>query len=461
MNNKIISAGSIALILSQSLSAREGKETNHPNILIITCHDLGQHLGCYGRETVNSPNLDRLALKGVRFSNYYSTTPLSSPARGSLFTGRYPQSNGLMGLIHEPFNWTLNPDEKLLPQILKEYGYETLLIGYTHLSRDIYRLGFDKRLSERCLMDETISESVKFVSDRKKTDKPFFVKLGLKEVHYPYDHGVDSTRGIYIPGYLVGNPVTREEFARFQGDIQVMDKALGQVFDALEKNKQIADNTLIIFTSDHGIGFAGAKWSPRKAGIEVPLIIYRPNSVFTNGKVITQLTSNVDVVPSLLEYLGIPVPANIQGRSFYPVVSGKTTEGQRKYAFAQYTPDLRRDNTSRTVIGDRYQLIWYFESGRRPVYPIDINPIKYNNHTEREAIRGTRNAYELYDLQNDPLEFNDIAQLPENKKIVEEMANALLDWMKKVDDPLLKGPTVTPAYTESVKILNTFGDDRK
>ena len=108
--------------------------TAKPNILFITCHDLGRHLGCYGVPTVHTPELDRLAASGVRLTRAFATAPSCSPSRAAIATGRYPHANGVMGLAHPPFGWDLHPGERHLAQLLGDAGYDTHLFGFQHVS---------------------------------------------------------------------------------------------------------------------------------------------------------------------------------------------------------------------------------------------------------------------------------------------------------------------------------------
>jgi len=423
-----------------------------PNIVVITVHDLGQHLGCYGITSVQSPNLDKLASKGIMFKNFYSTSAVSSPGRGSLLTGRYPQSNGLMGLTHAPWWWKLNSNEIHIAELLKNNGYKTTLIGLTHVGEPV-RLGFEKHLSPKNNPEETVLETANIFNTARKTDKPVFLKIGFTEVHSPYKHGTDSAKGIFVPGYLMATSEIRQEFAKYQGDIKFMDECVGKILNAIEKS-ELADNTIIIFTSDHGIGFPGAKWTARKAGIEVPFIIYRPNSIFSGGKIFYEIMSNVDVLPTLLEYAGFSIPDNIEGVSFNKFIAGELKVSPRRSSFAQYTADMKRDNQSRTVISGKYQLIRYFDAGRSVGYPLNISPSRFAAHIERENTTGSRPYFQLYNIEDDPFELADIGADKANAEIVVKLSKELMGWMKSVNDPLLSGPIATPYYEKAMEDFN-------
>lgn len=422
---------------------------------MITCHDIGQHLGCYGVASVQTQNLDKLASKGVRFDNFYSTSAICSPGRGSLHTGRYPQSNGLMGLIHSPWSWKLNSSESHSAKIFKKYGYESTIIGYNHLSPDPLSLGYDKALAQENDPYETVRETKKFIENAHKAAKPFFVKVGFREVHRPFKNGVDTKKGVFIPKWLQPTPKIKEDFAAFQATIKFFDECVGEILDYLETSS-IADNTLVIMTADHGIPYPGAKWTVRKAGIEVPFIAYQPNTVFSGGKVFSEVMSNVDVLPTILNYIGEKIPDNMEGFSFMKLISGKTTNGPRREAFAQFTPDMKRDNTSRSVITEQYHLIRYFDAGRTVEYPAGVDPHAFAGHEQRCRTLETRPFVQLFDIKNDPYELNDIANEPENRIIVDDFSKRLLCWMKEVKDPLLNGPVKTPYYEKAMHDLNGF-----
>ncbi|MBD3374592.1 sulfatase-like hydrolase/transferase [candidate division KSB1 bacterium] len=449
--------GMSAAVLPSALAGAK-PDRRQPNILMITCHDLGQHLGCYGIDTVHTPNLDRLAARGMRFANFYSTSAVCSPGRASLHTGRYPQSNGLMGLTHAPWWWRLNDGERHTAKLLKDNGYRTVLIGYQHIDRDHPdRLGYETVLSEQSVASETVRAAKDFIHSAGNMDKPFFAKVGFKEVHRKFTHGTDTSKGVFIPGYLQNTPVIRDDLAAFQATIKYFDEQVGEILDALDAS-DAADNTLVIMTSDHGIPYPGAKWSVRKAGTEVPLIMYQPDTLFSGGKVIEQIMSNVDVLPTLLDYLEAEIPGNIQGVSFMPFLKDETDAPPRTCVYSQYTPDMKRDNLSRSVMTERYHLIRYFDQGRTVDYPVDVVPQVFASHEQRCKTRGTRPFYQLYDIKEDPWELHDLGSEPEYADVVAELSAQLLDWMQQVDDPLLEGPLRTPYYDRALQsLLNGAG----
>ncbi len=230
-------------------------ESPRPNILLVHCHDLGQFLHCYGVKTVQTPNLDRLAAEGVRFSQSFCTAPRCSPSRASLFTGRWPHSNGVMGLCHANFAWDLNPDERHMAQILREAGYATAAVGVIHeTASDFKRCGYERHappVSARPATDAAIELLREF---RDTAEKPFFLCVGFVEPHrlayrepnwpgaLPGDNSFpgpalkpDSTLGVDIPGYLRDTEGTRRELAGLQGAVRHVDTQFGRLMARPER----------------------------------------------------------------------------------------------------------------------------------------------------------------------------------------------------------------------------------
>ncbi|MCX7600054.1 MAG: sulfatase, partial [Armatimonadetes bacterium] len=289
-----------------------------------TCHDLGQHLGCYGAATVNSPNLDRLAGEGVRFSSSFCVAPSCSPSRAAIATGRYPHSNGVMGLCHGNFAWDLHPAERHLAGILAEAGYRTVLAGVQHETRRPHDMGWQEVLGGRHA-GEVAEGAARWLRQTGCRSQPFYAQIGFFEPHrmfHTFGPDPDHSRGVTVPPWLVDEPSAREEFAGYQGAIRTMDSAVGQVLAALD-DLGLRDNTMVIFTTDHGMPFPRAKCSLYDPGISVALIIRWPSRGWAGGRVFAEMISNVDYLPTILDAVGVPIPENVQGRSFAPLLDGR------------------------------------------------------------------------------------------------------------------------------------------
>jgi arylsulfatase A-like enzyme len=396
--------------------------------------------------------LDGLAVKGIRFANYFATDCVCSPSRGCILTGRYPQANGLMGLTHEPWNWRLNEGERHLAAILKDAGYATTLVGLQHVTRDDpHRLGYDKVLSRKRVAEETVQAAREELRNAGEGRRPFFMKVGFFEVHRPFKVGKDTEKGVAIPHHLQDTPEIREDLAQFQGTIRFFDRCVGRILEALEASA-VARETLVVFTADHGIPYPGAKWTLFDPGIETPLIMYQPGTAMAGGKVFEQLMSNVDFLPTLLDLVDVDRPDNLHGHSFRRVIEGSQAQSRRREVYAQRTSHALYDNLSRCVRTGRYKLIRYFEPGRTVIYPTDAVPQRVAEHVERPRRKsGRRPVVELYDLRTDPHERDNLAQRPEYAGTVRELSDKLWAWMERVGDPLLEGPLRTPYYEEAMQ----------
>ncbi len=432
--------------------------SDRPNILFVTSHDIGRHLGCYGVETVHTPRFDAFAAEGVRFEAAYCTAPQCSPSRSSLFTGRWPHSNGVLGLTHSYFAWDLHDDERHLAAILNDAGYVTAGAGVIHEAADDARPGFGRVLCGQVADAYALNAPViRFLRDERPQDRPFYLQVGYFEPHRTeigFGAPPDTARGVTIPPYIADEPSAREDFAYFQGAIRRLDGAFGQLLDVLDE-QGLADNTLVIFTADHGIPFPRAKCSLYDAGLEVALMMRWRGGPWGAGDTVPALVSNIDVFPALLELLGLPVPDNVQGRSFLPLLRGDVTR-QRDAIFAEMTYHDYTD-PRRCIRTERYKLIVNFtaafsfmdpsqqwRSKTITVYP--ENP-KFDYHV----------PVELYDLHSDPLERHNLAQVPEYVTVRDELLARLHTWMQETGDPLLDGIPTPPMHDYALRALRGGG----
>ncbi len=425
-----------------------------PNIVFIDCHDLGRHLGVYGRDTVPSPHLDILAERGICFERSFCTAPQCSPSRAGLFTGRYAHANGMFGLAHEPFNWSLNPHEIHLARRFQNAGYRTALIGVQHVtSHDesaVRRLGFDHVQLETDAL-EIPGQIRTYLSDGGQS--PFFLNIGFMIPHRdPVGHyhqaPPDNSLGVSVPGYLPDSDDVRDEFVQLQGVIRQLDDAVGGIWSVLDE-LGLLDDTWIIFTTDHGLAMPRAKCTLFDPGIETALIMYAPGLGLTGGTRYPQLISNVDIVPTIIEMLDLSQPENLHGRSFAPLLRNESYQPRREI-FAEKTFHTAYE-PQRAVRTERFKLIWNAEAGiitvpgdvrQSPAYPRMLDELT----TERPV-------FEFYDLEQDPVELENRIQGLEYAREAEALRQVLLDWMQDTGDPLLKGPISSPFYDQSLQQL--------
>jgi arylsulfatase A-like enzyme len=415
-----------------------------PNIILIHWHDLGRYLNCYGHQDVLSPSLDRFAAEGVVFENHFGTAPLCTPSRGSLFTGRYPHSNGLQGLAH--LGWSYNSGEKTLTDYLNEAGYQTTLIGVQHESADTSTLGFDEVVEpEACSWGFNLLPYVEEFFGRAHED-PFFVSIGFYDVHregrraYPPELfppvELDS---VEIPGYLEDSPGAREDFAGLVSCIEQADRSFGRVMDQIRQSGYDR-NSWIIFTTDHGIAFPRAKGTLYDPGTETAMMMQFP-AAFDGGQRIASLTSHVDVLPTVMDALGIPASDCIQGRSFWPILKGEQ-ESVRSAIFTEKMYHGHYDPI-RAVRTDRYKLIHNFEPSPALCMSADVLWSPTARDMNRDYLE-LRAEYELYDLQTDPFEKNNLIDDPNLMDIAGQLKEQLEQWMQATKDPLLHGPVPAP-----------------
>ncbi|WP_231982289.1 sulfatase-like hydrolase/transferase, partial [Mycobacterium sp. E183] len=277
------------------------------NVLIVHWHDLGRYLGVYGHPDVDSPRLDRLAAEGIRFTRAHATAPLCSPSRGSLFTGRYPQSNGLIGLAHH--GWEYRSGVRTLPQILTDAGWYSALFGMQHETSYPQRLGFDEFDVSNSYCEYVVDRASDWLRDGTEdlAGQPFLLTAGFFETHRPYPRDryepADSA-GVDPPDYLPDTPEVRDDLASFYGSITTADAAVGRLLDTLAESG-LDDSTWVVFFTDHGPAFPRAKSTLYDAGTGIGMIIRPPTGRALPPRVYDELFSGVDLLPTLLGLLGV------------------------------------------------------------------------------------------------------------------------------------------------------------
>jgi arylsulfatase A-like enzyme len=426
-----------------------------PNIVLLIAHDLGRHIGPYGWAKGQSPALTRLAAESARFDAHFVTSPGCSQSRSSLVTGRYPHSNGQFGLAH--LGWTLHRGEQLLPDLLRGAGYRTALVGIWHL-HDWTLSAFDdvaedvstRDSSPEGAADVASSRAAQWIRDRGPNDRRFYLHVGFWETHRPFC-GTDAERQAAdriaiergdTPSYLPDNEPTRREFAELHQSVARADDGVARVLSAIE-DAGLRENTLVLFTADHGLPFPRAKGTLYDPGIAVALLCRWPGRIAA-GSTVGALTSNVDVAPTLLEAAGVEVPGRMQGESFFAHLTGGSEPSLRDAVYAEKTYHEHYD-PMRCLRTERYKYIRNFAERPRLVLASDIyNSPTRQSMTDDEALWSHRPEEELYDLHTDPEEHVNLAGDARHSETLHSLRSRLFEWMQSTEDPLLEGPIPRP-----------------
>jgi N-sulfoglucosamine sulfohydrolase len=429
-----------------------------PHVVVITMHDLGRHVHALGARTVVSPSLDALIDDGVAFVSAFATAPQCSPSRAALHTGRYPHATGVLGLSQPPYDWRLNAPEHHIASVLRAHGYRTELIGLQHVTPDRSDLAFDRVAAQQPIAD--LAESTtRVLEDLAERDEPFYLEVGVFEPHRPWDYGgatPDDSRGADIPSYLPQVPEAVDEVTSLQGAIREMDAGIGRIIEALESTG-LADDTILIVTTDHGLALPGAKSTLYDAGLETLLVLRWPHGNLSGGRRVDALTSNVDVVPTLLDLLDLPHPPWLQGVSLVPVLRGEQDE-VRDVVFAEKTFHTRYEPMRGLRTRDR-KVIVNFEIGSNIDVPGEVRRGALYG-TLAANFAGARPHVELYDLDSDPLEQDNVAESPEHLAELRELLARLAAWMRDTNDPLIDGPVASPFAAKARALLSGLDEDR-
>lgn len=434
-----------------SANSPGGTPAKRPNIVLVTCHDLGQHIGCYGIPTVHTETLDSIAANGVRFSRSFATSTGCSPSRSSLATGRYPHSNGVLGLTHGYYEWDLHTNERHMARQLGNAGYFPALFGFQHVTSRPEAMGFRKIFPRH--EGATVAKNLQEFLAGDRPDQPLYIEINFMEPHRPFSMGgakPDDSLGVTVPPYLKRNEASVAEFAEIQGAIRKTDENVRGVWNAL-KEANLLDDTMFIFTTDHGIAFPRAKGTLYDPGIETALIIAWPGGGAVGGRVEDAMISGVDLLPTLLDVAGAPTPHDVQGRSFLHLLSGKPYE-RRDAIFVEKTFHDKY-NPMRAIRTERYKFIARMEVNSAVEVPGEIMTGATFKSMVNDTIRPAGQRFELYDLEADPVERVNLSGKPEVAEIERTLRRRLLAWMEETDDPLLKGPVASPFYYETMRQL--------
>lgn len=413
------------------------------NILYLHTHDTGRYIEPYGY-AVPTPNLMNLAKEGTLFRQAFCAAPTCSPSRAALLTGMAPHNNGMLGLTHRGFQ--LHDYGKHLVSFLNGHGYETALCGIQHEAPDTGMIGY-RRVMDPVKREDHEHQDVSRAYEaaayiRENREQPFFLSLGLFNTHRDFPERDPGINPNYVqpPFPFADTRENREDMARYVTSAGIMDRCVGIVMDALkEAGKE--DNTLVIFTTDHGIAFPHMKSSLYDTGIGVALIMKKPGTVKA-GYAEDALVSQIDLFPTLCDLLGLQKPEGLQGVSLLPLLQEKTDK-VRDEIFAEVSFHAAYEPL-RCIRTERYKLIRWFDDHDRLV-PANMDDSPPKASMVKEGLLETRRDKDaLYDLYLDPVERVNVVNEERYQGVYLELAGRLLGWMEQTDDPLLHGRVPKP-----------------
>jgi len=409
-----------------------------PNIVYVHSHDTGRHVQPYGHQ-IQTPNIQRLADQGLLFRQAFCAAPSCSGSRACLLTGQWAHVNGMTGLAHR--GWKLNDYGRHIVHPLRKAGYWSALIGEQHVSEEPSVLGYDHVVDVGTTKVHSIAPAALQLL-RSRPPQPFFLSIGFFETHREFFEPSSVRDALYgaPPAHLPDTPETRADMAAFKASARSLDQGVGAVLHALDE-QGLADDTLIVLTTDHGLPFPGAKATLSDRGLGVMLIMRGPGG-FLGGHVTDALVSQVDIYPTLCEVAGAPLPQGLSGTSLLPLARREVAE-LRDELFAELTYHAAYD-PQRAIRTHRHKLIRHFGERLLPVLPnVDDSPSK---ELLVAAGWGTtpRPRVELYDLLADPGEMRNLAADDSCSALLAELDDRLEAWMRETEDPLLDGPVPIP-----------------
>lgn len=438
------------------------------NIVYIHAHDLGRYCEPMGYP-IPSKNLMKLARQGTLFRNTFAAAPSCAPSRGALVSGQYPHCCGMLGLPAPELGYVLNDFGKHIAAHLRRNGFETALSGVEHVAASPWAppreclpydhfLNFESDDKEQFCKVSTASSAVSYLKE--KHDKPFFLSVGFLDPHrhnpgdrrtfvvtYPMNEPVDidDDAKYCLPfPHMPDNPVMRREMANFKTGVEVLDFQVGLVLRALD-TPEYRENTLVVFTTDHGPGVAEMKCTLSDRGTGVVMMIRGPRSgpgsEFNGGKVVDAMTQHLDLYPTFCDIAGVPKPDWLNGKSLLPLVNGQADEIHDAVFSEQtyhYSPVPRPFRAVRTK---RYKYIRCYDINAPR--GSDTGPSEhYWNQFGYNAMPYQAEA--LYDLVFDPAETNNLADRLGFEEVLTVMRKLLDAWQEQTDDPIRNGEIPVP-----------------
>jgi uncharacterized sulfatase len=429
-----------------------------PNILWISSEDISPDLGSYGDAYSITPNLDRLAAQGARYTNAFATAPVCAPSRSAIITGMYPTTIGSMHMR----------SKAVPPAGVKAFTEYLRAAGYYCANNSKTDYNFEAPPAHR--PPDTVWDDCSATAHwRNRPDKsqPFFAVFNIMVTHESQTRATEAQykrntarlapeqfhdpAKAKLPPYYPDTPLVRKDWARYYDNITAMDYIVADILKQLEDDG-LANDTIVFFWGDHGRGLPRAKRFVYDSGLRVPLIVRWPGQI-KPGTVNDELVCLFDLGPTALSLAGAPIPAHMQAQA----ILGAHKKSPRQYAFAHRDRMDEAYDTMRSVMDKRYHYIRNFHPDRpyaqyidyleemptmkelRRLYKGHMNALDPNygkalNPAQLRFMAADKPPEELYDLTFDPHEINNLADSPRHQAILKRMRAALDNWRKETKD---------------------------
>ncbi len=415
-----------------------------PNIVMVVVDDLGTaDAGCYGNPVIKTPGLDLLAEHGTRFTHAFCTTASCSASRSVILTGLYDHASGQYGHMHDFHHFKTFDHVQSLPVLLRHAGYRTVRTGKYHVApSSVYAFEDEITLSGASPLERAEACAPVFT---RNDSRPFFLYFCTNEPHRPFVRdGSDpvSPDDVLVPDYLPDLPETRAELARYYMSVQRADRGLLRLIELLQQSG-VWDQTMMIFLSDNGIAFPGAKTTLYEPGMRLPCVIRRPDVA---PGVCDAMITWADLMPTLLDLAGAgPELPPVHGRSFKEIMTQGPSAGWDE-VFASHTfHEVTMYYPMRVVRGRRYKLIWNIAHELPYPFSTDLHASETWQSTLANGLShyGERRVhdylhrpeFELYDLESDPHEVRNLVGSLGAQAVLEEYQARIRIHQQRTGDP--------------------------
>ena len=473
--NTIISKSSfiiLGFLIASITSCKDSKislttnknESSKPNIILFVADDHGlDAIGAYGNPVIKTPNLDQLASEGVKFTNAYCTSASCAASRSVILSGKFGHATGSYGHVHDYHHFSTYDSETSLPVIMEEAGYETARIGKYHVAPEkVYHFNTVLEADPRNTVE--MAEACAAIL---KSDKPFFLYFCTDDPHrgHPFEPEKwdvpnsfgNKTSGykdvetitydpkdVLVPSFLPDTKQTREEIAQYYQSVSRIDQGFGKLMKMLQETGK-ANNTIVIYISDNGMAFPGAKTTVHEPGIKLPCIVKDPTKNIINATN-EAMVSWVDLAPTILDMAKIDFKKEqFHGTSFNSIIDKSEVDGWDEIYASHTFHEITMYYPMRVVRSKNYKLIWNIAYPLEYPFASDLWASStwqsiYKNDIEYFGPKTVKNflfrpEFELYDLSKDADELNNLATKKEFETVLETMKTKMKNFQTKTKDP--------------------------